>query len=125
MTELTPVPDDAHSLPDGGWVVLRDHASLSQGDREDFLESLPDVSGMTPLRGGLATFATLIAYAVQAWSYGPLPSEDPDALRRLPITVYDALRETCEPFQQAFFPQMTATPEAVKDQTSPTGPSAA
>ena len=124
MTELTPVPDDAHSLPDGGWVVLRDHTKLSQGDREDFLDALPDIEAMTPTRGGLATFAALIAYAVTAWSYGPLPSEDPQVLRSLPIAAYDAIREACEPFRLAFFPQMTATPAAVKDESSPTGPSA-
>lgn len=123
MTELTPVPDDAQPLPDGGWVVLRDHSGLRQRDREAFLDELPDISTMPAMKAGLATFTALIAYAVTAWSYDmPVPSEDPNSVGDLSIAGYDAIRELVAPFRAAFFPDMS-NPGDGTDRTTPTGPS--
>lgn len=123
MTELASVPEGALPLPDGGWVVLKESIDLRQRDRREFLDSLPDVTGLTRTQAGYTTYAALVAYAVTAWSYGTLPSENLDVVDDLHVAVYDALTELVTPFQQAFFPDMSDTPAAVADKQSPTGPS--
>lgn len=110
----------------GSWVQIRDPHTLKSGDKRRVLRAVRNGAEAGELAlGMLDAIATV---AVEAWSLAlPIPAQDVKVLDLMEIGDYDKLSTLLGPTQDALFPTPVdeTDPEQVKDEASPTEPSAA
>lgn len=114
------LPDGAHTLPSGNWVVLKDPRQLTRGDKRKIVMAC---KGLEAIDAGYVMFDWLAAQLVTAWSYPlPLPADDSNALDGLPIEDDGPFGELIQPARELLFPNRP-DPSDHKDEQSPTGAS--
>lgn len=118
-----------HTLPSGGWVELRDPASLRARDQKALMREL-NYDSEKPIASGLDMTDGLIALLVTGWGlpYRPdpdrdwvLPSQDVTMVDELSLPDYGVVTELVRPAQKAMFPGKP-DPTDYDDPTSPTAP---
>lgn len=115
---------------DGAWVELRDPRELKAGDQMDIQDAMEaDTSGRL-MRQMTNAIITALVVNWQLPVQLPIPSQAPDALRRMELADYNRLKKLCEPAQELLFPS-DADPQdaeqlaaAAADPASPTAPTA-
>lgn len=126
-----------HTLPSGGWVELRDPATLRARDQKQLMGGV-NWDQDRPVLTGLSMTDGLIALLVTAWELpyergsaepdgGPvevgfvLPSEDVTVIDDLTMPDYGTLTALVRPVQQQMFPAKP-DPSDYDNPTSPTEP---
>jgi hypothetical protein len=118
-TRSSHVPDGAHELPSGNWVMLRDPKLLTRGDKKAMVKQA-NAEGLTAIDSGYVIYELLAAKLITNWSYPmPLPADDPGYLDALPIEDDTPLSELIEPARQLLFPS-PVSPDDHGDPRSPT-----
>lgn len=115
------VPEGAHLMPSGNWVVLSDPKALTRGDKKNLVRAAD--AAENDLDRGYGLTEGLLARLVTAWSYPqPLPSQDPAAMDELPGIDDAALADLIADARTLLFPGRIE-PADHADERSPTGPS--
>lgn len=118
------VPDGAHVLPSGTWVLLGDPKQLTRGDKKQIVLQA-NAEGLTSIDSGYVIYEALVCKLVTAWSYAlPLPAEDAASIDQIPIVDDTPLSALFEPARALLFPG-PVTSDDHKDERSPTGPTGA
>ncbi len=128
------------TLPSGATAVLKEADDVNFGDREDVLNMFQAELGAALGGGGAAAALAslgggaivklqraLITMAVEEWTITdrktgevlPIPSVEPDALRKVPIQDGAKLFAEAQGLRDLVFPNFEVTPEA----DTPTGSS--
>lgn len=107
-----------------GWAELRDPATLTNGQRRPLMKASAEL-GVTQDEDGTANVDdvpaekllelgdVMLTAFISAWSFGPLPSEDPAALDNIPAHDYDRLQFAAG----ELMPQLVWNPEPGTDPT--------
>lgn len=120
---MADVPDGAHVMPSGHWVVIRDAKTLTRGDKRKLLRDGQPVEGQSTAERIMTIQDLMHQMLITAWSYPyPLPSEDLDSLNRLPLADDDALDDLITEANALLFPK-PPSPDQHADPNSPTAPS--
>jgi len=127
-----------HALPSGGWVELRDPATLRARDQKNLLKSM-NFEQDNKVATGLDMTDGLIALLVTKWEIPyardlvttdtdelvpqgfVLPSVDIDVIDDLSLPDYGELTKLAREVQQVMFPK-APDPSDYDDPSSPTGP---
>jgi hypothetical protein len=126
-----------HTLPSGGWVVLRDHTKLRAKTLKKVMRSVT-IDDASALNTGLSITDALLTTLVTGWElpYEPepddngnpvswvLPSQDVAIVDELTTEDYTKLRDLIQPAQKAMFPGKP-NPDEHADPASPTEPASA
>jgi hypothetical protein len=111
------------NLPSGNTVIIRDAATIKQGDRRKVYGFINAESGDT-FASGMRLVDAVLTVMIESWSFDMLPpSVKLESLDELTLTDYDLLQEHATEYMKSLFPALGKTVEAEVDPLVPTGDS--